>query len=169
MSVSLLPVDLCNPCTDCPDFRLFSSAPPHPISLSPKLRPSRILWEPPCEDTQAEAEIRRSRSQAAAVDFSWIMSESHKPPTMLHSVIHAVAASFPSPEPPFFLIEGQQRDGLSTPTGHRARMALPSPHETSVKGGCCSTVPLNFSERQVARTQKRKKRRRKNGSQRQRQ
>lgn len=35
-------------------------------------------WEPPCEDDESEAEVRKRRAEAAAVDFTWLSRESHK-------------------------------------------------------------------------------------------
>ncbi|THH14114.1 hypothetical protein EW146_g6187 [Bondarzewia mesenterica] len=38
-----------------------------------------VVWEPPCEDDDSEAETRRRNAEAAAVDLSWLSLESQKP------------------------------------------------------------------------------------------
>lgn len=86
-------------------FRLVGSTlPPRPICLDPPPVPERMcvpfhsfsrialsrawnliwfdldyrVWEPPCEDTDGEAEERASKATSIAVDFSWLITESRK-------------------------------------------------------------------------------------------
>jgi len=61
-------------------FRLISRfLPPKPVALQPTPGPVIIVKEPPCEDNDEEAEVRKQQASAAAVDIDWLLKESKKP------------------------------------------------------------------------------------------
>jgi len=83
-------------------FRLVSnSLPPSIVSLSPKpLPPSKCvvfqchllldsifpyrIREPPCEDTDVEAEQRMERARSVAVDLGWVLQQSKNQPQLVN-------------------------------------------------------------------------------------
>lgn len=49
------------------------------LCFSVENSPSTVGYPPPTEDTSIQAENRRSRAEAAAVDIGWLLSERDKP------------------------------------------------------------------------------------------
>jgi len=144
-------------------FRLVSTAnAPKVISLEPKPLPVRAIWEPPCEDNNQEAELRRQQAQSAAVDVPCLLMSSQAyimRPQKAGKIIRA-SAVLSSPCPPFFLAEMpcSKSAPLRTSQDHVSR---PSPHEVKSKGDALLVVSLKLQGggQPVARP-KRKRRRR---------
>lgn len=108
-------------------------------------------WEPPCEDDESEAEVRKRRAEAAAVDFTWLSRESHKAsvarPNEQRKVLHA-SGSISSSSPPILLVEWPAKPcpKLTTLQQLAGPTALPSPHDPSLAGHYCTAVSVQSSD-----------------------
>ncbi|OBZ72692.1 hypothetical protein A0H81_07701 [Grifola frondosa] len=117
-------------------FRLISrTLPPRDVSLQYKPASILIVKEPSCEDNEEEAESRKLKAQAAAVDFEWVISQSNSlrhPPRKNADKLLLVTAELPSPPPPIMVAErlrpASPKSSLSSHTD-----AEPSPHEISTE------------------------------------
>ncbi|KAI0279758.1 hypothetical protein BGY98DRAFT_967296 [Russula aff. rugulosa BPL654] len=107
---------------------------PKVISLEPKPLPVRALWEPPCEDDDREAELRRQQALSAAVDVPSLLRSAQayiSRPQKSEKLIRA-SALLPSSCPSFFLAEMPRSKPVSLRLSHD-HITRPSPHEVKSK------------------------------------
>ncbi|KAI0310849.1 hypothetical protein OF83DRAFT_823503 [Amylostereum chailletii] len=144
-------------------FRLLSATrPPRIMHLEPKAPQEIKVREPPFEDDEVEARIRKERAAVAAVDFVWILSQSRTPYRARKDKISTVVATVhASPNLPLALLER-----LRSPTPYsrpliQSSSPKPSPHENRIKEECCPRVVFEWANtaNTSAAPKKRKKRR----------
>ncbi|KAI0255079.1 hypothetical protein BJV78DRAFT_1181125 [Lactifluus subvellereus] len=147
-------------------FRLVSTAhPPKVISLEPRPLPERTIREPPCEDTDREAKLRKQQALSAAVDVPSLFKSAQAYtclPAKAGKVIRA-RADVPLSCLAVFLAEMPYHSDSRPSRVAPGRGARPSPHEAVLKGDKLTVISLKLqqgSEQLTARS-KRKCRRRK--------
>ncbi|KAI0309706.1 hypothetical protein OF83DRAFT_1157729, partial [Amylostereum chailletii] len=143
-------------------FRLLSATrPPRIMYLEPKPLQAIKVQEPPCEDDKVEARIRRERAAVAAVDFSWILSQSRMPYMARKEKTTTVFVTLPTlPSVSLVLLERVRRPVLYPHPLLRSSSPKPSPHENSVKEDCCTRVAFEWTgAAHMPAASKRKKRR----------
>ncbi|KAI9460363.1 hypothetical protein F5148DRAFT_1216856, partial [Russula earlei] len=145
-------------------FRLLSvEHPPKVISLEPKPLPTRIPWEPPCEDNDLEADLRRQQALSAAVDIPSLFRSAEayiSLPQKADKVIHAYS-DVPLSSVVLFVAE-MPPNNTRRPFGvSHDRATRPSPHEVKPKGDALPVITLEMQgSEQLAACRKRKRRRR---------
>jgi len=146
-------------------FRLLSVArPPKLISLEPKPLPPRTVWEPPCEDNDREAEVRKQQALSAAIDIKTLFKSAQayitRPPKPEKIISASADLDVPLASLPIFLAEMPHSIPRLSGASHN-RATRPSPHEVTLKGDGLPVVSLNLrSNEQPAAHRKRKRRRR---------
>ncbi|KAI0303631.1 hypothetical protein B0F90DRAFT_1306255 [Multifurca ochricompacta] len=147
-------------------FRLLSIAhPPRMISLEARPLPARTVWEPPCEDTEREAELRTQQALSVAVEFISLFESAQaylNPLQKADKVIHA-SADVPLSPLAFFLAEIPRQEGFRPSRMLHKFDTRPSPHEVVVKGDTLPVISLKRQGNKQTTTHskcKRKRRRR---------
>lgn len=140
------------------------------------------MWEPPCEDNDREAEVRKQQALSAAIDIPTLFksaqayivelfvcsqlcgrsdkSNQTRPPKPEKIISASADLDVPLASHPLFLAEMPHSNPRFSGASHN-RSTRPSPHEVILKGDGLPVVSLKLrSNEQPAAHRKRKRKRR---------